>query len=192
MPFVTEELWAETAGASPRETLLILSRWPALDGLGDPDADAELEWLIALVSGIRSVRSEMNVPAGAQIPLVAVGAGDVTMARLETNSVLISRLARLDSIAGAKSGPPHSAQIVMGEAIFCLPLAGVIDLDAERERLDREVDKLGGEIEKIDKKLANAQFIEKAPAEIVEEQRARRAEYQDQKGRTEVALARLS
>ena len=139
MPFVTEELWAETGKAGPaRDKLLILADWPDLARPRDAEADAELDWLIDLISGIRSVRTEMNVPAGAKIPLVVVGAGDATRARLERQLAALTRLARLETVDHAADVPKGSAQIVLGEATFALPLAGVIDIDAEKARLGKE------------------------------------------------------
>ena len=105
MPFVTEELWAETGKTGPaRETLLIHADWPALDGLAKPAADAEMEWLIAVISGIRSVRAEMNVPAGAKIALEIVGADDVTRSRTATHQTAIERLARISGVAFCRQG----------------------------------------------------------------------------------------
>ena len=142
MPFVTEELWAETGKIGPaRDRLLILSDWPDLAGLEDAEADAELDWLIALVSGIRSVRQEMNVPAGAKIKLVVVGAGDETGTRVEAQLAALTRLARLETVDYVDDVPPESAQIVLGEATFALPLAGVIDIAAERARLAKDIAK---------------------------------------------------
>ncbi|HTJ58046.1 MAG TPA: valine--tRNA ligase [Devosiaceae bacterium] len=193
MPFVTEELWAETGKNGPaREKLLIVSEWPELVGLGDAEADAELDWFIALISGIRSVRQEMNVPAGAKIPLEIVGAAPETKARIERQLAALTRLARLDTVNEASSVPAGSAQIVLGEATYALPLAGVIDLAAERARLSKEIGKLDGEIGGIDKKLSNEQFVAKAPEEVIEEQRGRRAEAADRRERIAAALARLS
>ena len=106
------------------------------------EADEEIGWLVKLVSEVRSVRSEMNVPAGAKIPLVLVGAGKATRARAEHHEETIKRLARLDAISFAKAPPKGSAQIVLGEATAALPLAGVIDMGAERDApgaRDREV-----------------------------------------------------
>ncbi len=172
MPFVTEELWGETGKSGPaREKLLVVSEWPQLSGLGDVQADAEMEWLIAVVSGIRSVRTEMNVPAGAKIPLLIVGAGEETGVRVESQLQALMRMARLDKVDYGSDVPRGSAQIVLGEATFVLPLAGIIDIDAERVRLKREIAKEEVEKGKIDKKLANEQFVAKAPPEVIEEQR---------------------
>jgi valyl-tRNA synthetase len=151
-----------------------------------------MEWLLAAVSGIRSVRTEMNVPAGAKIPLVIIGAGEETGVRVESQLQALMRMARLDSIDYASEVPSGSAQIVLGDATFALPLAGVIDIDAERGRLKREVAKEEGEIDKVDKKLGNEQFVAKAKPEVIEEQRTRREEAVARKERLEAALARLS
>jgi valyl-tRNA synthetase len=193
MPFVTEELWSETGKAGPaRDKLLVLSEWPELTGFGDPAADAEVEWLIGVVSGIRSVRTEMNVPAGAKIGLVVVGADEATRARAETQMAALLRMARLEAVTFADEVPSSSAQVVVSEATYALPLAGVIDIDAERGRLKREIAKEQVDAGKIDKKLSNEQFTSKAPPEVIEEQRERLAETTARIERLEAALARLS
>jgi valyl-tRNA synthetase len=193
MPFVTEELWAETGKAGPpRDRMLALSEWPMLSGLGDADAEAEVAWLIDVVSGIRSVRQEMNVPAGARIRLVIIGAGEDTGTRVEGQLQSLLRMARLEDVSYSNDVPEGSAQLVVGEATFALPLKGVIDLDAERVRLKRELAKEEVEIQKIDKKLGNPQFVAKAPEEVIEEQRQRREEAVLRLERLKAALARLN
>ncbi|MEO8883024.1 MAG: valine--tRNA ligase [Devosia sp.] len=193
MPFVTEELWAETGKTGPaREKLLIVSEWPELAGLGDAEAEAELGWLVGLISGIRSVKQEMNVPGGAKIPLEIVGASPVTMERVARQMGALTRLARLDTVVEASGVPKDSAQIVLGEAIYALPLAGVIDLGAEKSRLGKDIVKLDSEIAVIDKKLGNEQFVSKAPEEVIEEQRGRRAEAVYRREQIAAALARLN
>jgi valyl-tRNA synthetase len=193
MPFVTEELWGETGKTGPaRDKLLIVSEWPQLLGFEDKQADAEMEWLIAAVSGIRSVRTEMNVPAGAKIPLVIIGAGEETGVRVESQLQALTRMARLESVDYSTEVPSGSAQLVLGDATFALPLAGVIDIDAERVRLKREVAKEEVEIDKIDKKLGNEQFVAKAKPEVIEEQRERRDDTVARRERLLAALNRLS
>ena len=193
MPFVTEELWAETARTGPaRNGLLVLAEWPALDGLGDADADAELGWLVELISGIRSVKQEMNVPPGARLPLKVIGASQETMARIDRQMGALNRVARLDSVEAAPAVPKGAAQIIVGEATYALPLAGVIDLQAEAARLGKDVVKLDADIAQVDRKLGNPQFVAKAPEEVIEEQRARRAEAVERRDRIVAALARLS
>jgi valyl-tRNA synthetase len=192
MPFLTEELWAITGEAGPkRERLLALSPWPQLDGLGDAEAEAEIGWVVDLVSEIRSVRSEMNVPAGAQIPLVLVAAPAAVVARAERWSDVIRRLARLSDVAFADGAPPESAQMIVRDTLAVLPLAGVIDIGAERIRLTREVGKEEAEVRKIDGKLGNPDFVRRAPEDVVEENRERREAALGRIEKLRAALRRL-
>jgi len=191
MPFVTEELWAKLAAEGEgRETLLVLAPWPHHRGLEYADADAEIGWVIRLISEVRSVRSEMNVPAGAKVPLVISGASDDTAARAKRHEDTILRLARIDAMSFGKA-PPGAVQIVLDEATLALPLAGVIDVAAESKRLKREIDKIGSEIKQLDAKLANEKFVSRAPEHVVEEQRERKADAEAVAARLEQALRRL-
>ncbi|WP_117396791.1 valine--tRNA ligase [Maritalea myrionectae] len=192
MPFVTEELWAQTGQNGPaREKLLIVSEWPELGNLFDEAAEAEMGWMIDLITGIRSLRVEMNVNAGAKIPLVVVDASADTKARLATQDAMIKRLARVETIDFADEVPGESAQLVLGEATFAMPLAGVIDIAAEKERLNKELGKLDKEIDGVAKKLANEQFTSKAPAHVIDDQKQRKTDAEEKKARVEAALARL-
>jgi valyl-tRNA synthetase len=186
MPFITEELWAR--GGARR--VLALGAWPQ-PTFEDASAAAEMNWLIGLISDVRSVRSEMNVPAGAMVPLSVSGAYADTLDRLRTHDIVIKRLARSDAISHADMPLAGAVQVLVGEATISLPLAGVVDLKAERARLGREADKIRKEIGKIDAKLGNEQFMAKAPEEVVEEQRDRREESIALLARTEAAIARL-
>ena len=154
-----------------------------------PDAAAEINWLIDLVSGIRSVRSEMNVPPAAIAPLVVVGASDATRDRLARHDSAIRRLARIGSIAHEPAAPPSSAQIVLGEATVCLPLGSLIDLDAEDARLRKELGKVTEEVARIHKKLSNERFVAGAAPEIVAAEREKLADYQSSQEKLNVALA---
>ncbi|MHA1165331.1 MAG: valine--tRNA ligase, partial [Alphaproteobacteria bacterium] len=128
MPFITEELWTRLGErGSPRETMLILAEWPDMKGLVDTKAEAEFDWVIRVVSEIRSLRAEMNMPAGAKIPVSVLGAGEATRARLEANRDALMTLARLESISTSDSAPKGSVQFVLDDATFALPLEGVID-----------------------------------------------------------------
>jgi valyl-tRNA synthetase len=188
MPYITEALWPEVGGEKGR--VLTLSRWPE-PGFADEAAAAEINWLVELVSAIRSVRSEMNVPNAARVPLVVVGASEVTRKRLTANSAAISVLGRVASIDIADAVPPASAQLVVGEATAALPLAGIIDFAAERARLQKELARVKGEIARIDKKLANADFVARAPEEVVEAERDKRASYEEDSERLAAALQRV-
>ena len=189
MPFVTEELWAQTGN---RDTQLIVAAWPQLDGLTDPDAQAEMDWLIGLVTDLRRLRAEMNIPPGAQLDVAVIGASDETRARLERQDTLIKRMARLASVTPADSAPQASAQTVVGEATYALLLAGVIDFDAERARIGKEIAKLDGEIKRLDGKLGNERFIANAPEALVAEQREKLADYATQRVKMVEALERLA
>ncbi|MBN8957237.1 MAG: valine--tRNA ligase [Rhizobiales bacterium] len=177
MPFVTEELWAVTSeGAAKRDALLVLSVWPEHEGLEDVEAEAEIGWVIDLVTAIRSARAEMNVPAGAQTPLVLVGATAETRARAERWDDMIKRLARAASISFADAAPANAVQLVVRGEVAALPLAGVIDLDAERARLQKEMAKVAADIARVDAKLGNNDFLRRAPEDVIEGEREKRAD----------------
>jgi valyl-tRNA synthetase len=191
MPFVTEELWAKLAeGAGERASLLMLAPWPGQEGLENAQADAEIGWLIRFITEVRSVRAEMNVPAGAKVPLTIAGARGETKARINSHQETLMRLARLDKI---DYGRPQAGavQIVLEEATLALPLAGIIDIDAEQKRLKREIDKVDSEIRQIDAKLTNEKFVARAPEHVVEEQRERKSEAEATAAKLEQALKRL-
>jgi valyl-tRNA synthetase len=192
MPFVSEELWAKAArDGEPLRQLLALSDWPQ-PTFDDAAAADEVNWLIDFITAVRSVRSEMNVPAAAMVTLSVSGSVFRTAARLQTYDVLIRRLARVEIINLAATPLKGAVQIVVGEATVSMPLAGIIDLDAERTRLGKELERIGKDIAKIDAKLGNAQFMAKAPEEVVEEQRERLAEATELRERVGAALARLA
>jgi valyl-tRNA synthetase len=136
---------------------------------------AEVDWLIRLITAIRSTRSDLNVPAGARAPLSVTAASPLTAGRIETYRPLIERLARTQGVEVAQTAPAGAVRIVIDEATACLDVAGLIDLAAESARLEKEVARLNREIAAIDTKLANPQFVDKAPPEVIEEQRQRRA-----------------
>jgi valyl-tRNA synthetase len=193
MPYLTEELWAIKGAEGPkRESILALAEWPSLAGLEAPDAEAEIGWLVDLVTEIRSARNEINVPASTQIPLVLVGASDATRDRATRWNDMLKRLARLSDISFADQPPAQSAQMVIRGEVSALPLAGVIDIAAEQARLKKELEKIASEITKIDSKLNNADFMARAPEEIVEEQHERRAEFAERQVKLSEALSRLA
>jgi len=192
MPFLTEELWEVKGKEGPkRDTILALAPWSNLDHLIDPQAEAEIGWVVDLVNEIRSARSETNVPAGAQIPLALVASSAEVRARAERWGDIVKRLARISDISFADAAPKSSIQLIIRGEVAALPLEGVIDLDAERARLAKEIQKLDVEVGKIDAKLGNADFIKRAPEEVVEEQRERREEALARKTKMEEALGRL-
>jgi valyl-tRNA synthetase len=188
IPYMSEALWGELAGSG--EGALALARWPQAE-FADDDAAGEINWLVDLVTGIRSVRAEMNVPASARTDLVVVGASEQTQGRLDRNKTAIGVLARVDDIRTEAAVPTGSAQILIGEATAALPLAGVIDFDAERARLEKEIARVDGEISRLDKKLGNEKFIAKAPEAVVQGERDKRGEYAGDREKLEAALKRL-
>ncbi|MDA0787686.1 MAG: valine--tRNA ligase, partial [Proteobacteria bacterium] len=189
MPFITEELWQHFG---EEEGMLIHAAWPANDiAPVDEGAKAELDWAVEFITEVRTVRNEVNVPAGAKIPAILRDASDETQARLGRHRDQILRLARLEDVDVGADLPEGAVQIVLGEATLALPLADVIDLGAERDRLAKEIAKLDKDIAGIDKKLANEKFLANAPEAVVAEQHERRAEAVDAKVKLEAALERL-
>ncbi|HWA41570.1 MAG TPA: valine--tRNA ligase [Hypericibacter adhaerens] len=190
MPFITEEIWSQLGGKGE----LIRANWPDYPAaMSDAEAMAELDGVVRLISEIRAVRAEMNLAPAAQPPMLVQGASTATAKRLETYGELIRRLARVSQIDPLTGAPPKGAvQIPIEEAVFVLPLAGLIDVAKEKARLSKELAKTEGEIVKIEKKLGNADFVAKAPPEVIEEQRERLAEGQQSQRQLKGALERLA
>lgn len=191
MPFITEELWAIKGAAGPkRESLLALGAWPQLEGLEDDAAEAEIGWIVELVSEVRSLRAEMNLGA-TEIPLVLVGADEAARARALRWQDTLQKLARLSSVAFAESPPKSSAQFLVRGTLAALPLEGVIDLAAEAKRLDKEIEKHDAEVRKLDAKLSNEGFLAKAEEEVIDEHRERRENALARIGTLKAARTRL-
>ena len=192
MPFITEELWQEMA--VERDGPLIAAPWPALNAsLIDPSAEREMDWVVRLISAVRAVRSELNVPPGEKIPMLLKDAGEESKARLRTHRDLILTLARLsgaEELAGDE--PKGAVREVLDEATLVLPLADVIDVAGERTRLEKEIAKVEADISRMDKKLSNENFTAKAPPEVVETERERLAEAARVKIRLQDSVDRLA
>ncbi|MDP4593574.1 MAG: valine--tRNA ligase [Beijerinckiaceae bacterium] len=192
MPFITEELWAIKGTEGPaRETILALAQWSDLSGMDNPAAEAEVGFIVDLVSEIRSVRAEMNVPGGTQMPIVLVGASAEVQGWAQKWDGMITRLARLSGVSVSETPPPESAQMIVRNTTIALPLSGVVDLAAEKARLEKEISKDASDVQKIDAKLNNANFVAKAPEEVVEENRERREELLARIDKMKAALERL-
>lgn len=189
MPFITEELWQNTG--ADRDTMLIRAEWPSIDVKVGEDAATEMAWIIELITQVRSVRSEMNVPAGAKVPLVIREAEALATDRMTRNEELIVRLARLSTLHTVDAMPEGAVQIVLDGATLALPLAEIIDLDKEKSRLSRELDKVSKEIQKLEKKLSDSKFLSKAPEDVVELQRERLVDAQQTGSKLNEALDRL-
>ena len=187
MPFVTEELW----NANERPYELIVAKWPAPQAQSDPQAKAEIEWLIELVSEIRSARTELNVPPSAKLHLFAADATDDLAKRLDRQHSMLTRLARLESVQLSPFDGSGAAQVVVGGRTYALPLEGVIDLDAERGRLTKAVAAAEKERDGLAGRLSNPNFTERAKPEAVEKARADHAEKSAEAERYRAALERL-
>ncbi|MGA2057181.1 MAG: valine--tRNA ligase [Bradyrhizobium sp.] len=219
MPFITEELWAVTAkreglltlapwsrkaneltleqlalaaAASPNESLL-MPVLPILDTaeFSDPDAEAEIGWVVDLVTAIRSVRAEMNIPPSTLTSLVLSGASPETKERAPRWNDVIKRMARLSDISFADRAPEGSVQLLVRGEVASLPLKSVIDLSAEKVRLDKELAKADADIKRVDAKLANEKFVANAPEEVVEEEKEKREAASARKAKIFEALERL-
>jgi valyl-tRNA synthetase len=191
MPFITEELWQVTAGEAPRANLLALTPWPADDGLEDRQAEAEIGWVVDLITAIRSVRAEMNIPPATQLPLVLAGASAETRTRAERWREFVQRLARVADVSFADAAPSGSVQLLVRGEIAALPLKGIIDLAAEGARLDKEMQKIDADIKRVDAKLNNPKFVANADEEVVEGEREKLEEAQTRRAKVLEALERL-
>ncbi len=192
IPFVTEELWDHFGFG--KKFSLIKEAWPQ----GGFDAEqvaltSEVDWLIELISEIRSVRSEMNVPPSVKSPVLLQDASPETLARAERNFEAISRMARASEIGPLVGAVPKNvAQTVLGEATILLPLEGLIDLDAEAKRLTVTLAKAQSELEKVRAKLGNVDFTSRAPETVLEEHREREQAFATEVSRLSAALQRIS
>jgi valyl-tRNA synthetase len=190
MPFITEELWAETGG----QGMLITSPWPEPPSAWiDPEAEAEIGWVIAVVGEVRSIRSEMNVPRSAALALSVSGADALTRERIARYGRQMASLpdAKLSGVVETEAPAKGAAPFVIGGATFALEVAGVVDVGAERARLGKEIGVLSGDIDRTARKLANPDFVARAPDEVVEENRERLAEAEAARSKLQAALQRL-
>jgi valyl-tRNA synthetase len=192
MPFLTEELWAIKGEEGPaRAALLCLSEWPELAGLENAAAEAEIGFIVDLVSEIRSVRAEANVPGAEQVKLVLVAGSQSTKDAVARWNATILRLARASEISLADTAPAQSAIVVVRGESVAMPLAGLIDIGAEKARLQKEAARLEADIAGTERKLANADFVARAPEEVVEENRERIRDAGARRTKVLEALARL-
>ncbi|MGL4634653.1 MAG: valine--tRNA ligase [Beijerinckiaceae bacterium] len=198
MPYLTEELWAAKASVGAArppqtdgETLLCLGDWPDLQHLANPAAEAEVGWVVDLITEVRSVRAEMNVPGGAQVKLAFVEAAQDVRDRVARWETTLKRLARLETLDFAATPPPLSVPVQVRRDSAAMPLGDIIDVAAEKIRLTKEIGKLDGESMGIEKKLGNAEFVAKAPDEVVEENRERLVTLRARRARLAEAVSRL-
>jgi valyl-tRNA synthetase len=190
MPFITEELWEHLR---PNDAALITGAWPEISVPAVPGIDADIDWSIRLIEALRNMRSEAKISPAAPVSLIVQGAREPTLRRIEAFHALLTRMARVNGIEMASGpAPKGAAQILLDEATFFVPLADLIDEDAERARLGKDLGKIAGEIEKLNAKLGNEQFLAKAKPEVVAEQRQKLAAAEQSKTKLAEALARLA
>ena len=196
MPFVTEALFEQFVADAAHKTgeRLITAKWPEPIDLpaAATGAVAEIDWLIGAISAIRTARAELNIPAGAKVAVKVSGANETTLARVSNNSDQLMKLARLESIE-ALSGdmPKGAAQVVVEEATFVIPLEGLLDISAEIDRLNKEMGKHDGTIGKLNGMLNNANFVARAPEDVIAKNKALLADAEQAKAGVEAALERL-
>jgi valyl-tRNA synthetase len=207
MPFITEELWwvtgptsieperapklTEEEIANERPDMLALTRWPSHDGLDDDKAEAEIGWVVDLITAIRSLRAEMNIPPATLMPLVLSGASKETQGRATRWLEFVKRLARVSEVVFGERVPEGAVQFLVRGEVAALPLKGVIDLAAERTRLQKELAKAESDIQRVDQKLNNPKFVANAAEEVVEGEKEKREEAQGRRAKILEALERL-
>ena len=188
MPFITEELWKEIFEG---ENMLISSSWPERDVSHFEDAGVQISFVFDIISTIRSLRNEMNIPASAKPDLVLLTSKTLNKNWITDHRDAILRLARLNDIRFAQDMPPQSAQAVVSGVEIALPLAGVLDFDAEKKRLSDALKSTEIEVKKLESKLNNPGFVNKAPADVVEENKRRLDAEIEQRNKLDTAIKRL-
>ena len=177
MPFITEEIWQMIAPLAGIDgDTIMLQPFPVTDETKiDITAETELEWVKSFVTGVRKIRSEMDIAPGKPLPVLLRNASDSDKACFNTNKTFIETLAKLETVEWLESGDeaPESATALIGEMQILIPLAGLIDKEAELARLEKEIGKLKVNIDKGKAKLGNPGFVDKAPPAVVDKERAR-------------------
>jgi valyl-tRNA synthetase len=191
MPFITEEVWQQLAG--DEAGMLIAAPWPELmPDLHDPAATAEMDWVVAAISAIRGIRTEINVPAAARLPLFVKDADAAAAARLERHREHFQRLARLGDITPADAVPAGGVAAVVGGTTLIVRVGDVIDLGREKIRLQKEIGRLDGDLAKFAQKLQNPAFLAKAKPEVIDEQREREADARRDRERLQAVYDRIA
>jgi len=189
MPFITEELWG-TLG--DRDKMLIHQDWPGYGtDLVDAEAEREMRWVISFIEGVRSARAQMNVPVGLYIPVLQLEADTAARRAWANNETLIKRMARIESLEDADQAPKGSLSVTAHGANFALPLADIIDVEAEKARIAKVMGKLEKEIGGLAGRLNNPKFVESAPQEVVDEARENLALRQEELAQLQAAMTRL-
>jgi len=189
MPFITEELW-ETL--TKRNEMLVHCDWPEYDrALIDHVADLEMNWVVNLIESIRSARAQLRVPAGLKIPMIFLEMDSEAKQAWENNSEMIQKLARITELTSADEIPKGSIAISAKGASFALPLEGIIDVEEEKKRLYKSLDKLQKEISALKGRLQNSKFIESAPQEVILETQENLVLREEEEAKLSSAASRL-
>jgi valyl-tRNA synthetase len=197
MPYITEEIWqrvAPLAGApigTGSDTIMHQPYPLADDALIDPAAEADMDWVMKFILGVRNIRGEMNIAPGKLLPVLLQGGVAGDRARVDANRLFLARLARLESITWLNGDAPQSATALVGDMKLLIPMAGLIDKDAELKRLDKEIEKMKREVERSRAKLSNENYVSRAPADVVENERARMGDMESSVGRLLEQAARI-
>ena len=196
MPFITEELWQRVAPLTGVEGETIMSQaYPVTDeNLIDQSAEEELEWVKTFVMGVRRIRSESDIPPGKPLPVILQNASELDKQRYTNNESFIQFLAKIESLnwLGNDEIAPESSTSLVGEMKLLVPLAGLIDKDAELTRLNKEIGKLESNLEKSSAKLTNPKFVDKAPEAVVQKERERVAEMETALNQLKEQLEKIS
>jgi valyl-tRNA synthetase len=196
IPFITEEIWQRVAPLAGIEgDTIMLQPYPISDESKiDNEAVQNTDWLMAVILGVRRIRGEMNIAPSKPLPVLLQHGSEQDAERLETNRVYLNRLARLETMTwlNADDVAPESAMAIVGEMQILIPMAGLIDKTSELARLDKEILKIQTELERIEVKLGNPSFVEKAPAAVLEKEQARLAELQSTLGNLQTQYVKIS
>ena len=189
MPFITEELWSKQGERANHP--LITAGWVDPQAEVDPAAKAEIDWLIALTGAVRTAKNELGIAPGAKLEAFCPAPGELAKSVVEANAAAIERLARLTPIHFAEAPDGAAMQVAAGEDAFVIPLEGIIDIAAEKARLEKALEASAKEAKSLEGRLSNANFVERAKPEAVEKARADHAHHTAEVARLEAALARL-
>jgi len=198
MPFITEEIWQqvkELSGSKDAADSIMMAAYPeADDSLINAQAESDIDWLKGVITGVRNIRGEMNIPPSKLLPVFFANGSEADLARLEANRQFLSSLAALESITWLAPGTeaPMAATQLVGEMEVLVPLAGIIDKDAESARLNKEIEKIKKDFARVEGKLNNPKFVDKAPVEVVDKEKAKLADMTSAVAKLEEQLVKLA
>jgi valyl-tRNA synthetase len=196
MPFITEEIWQRVAPIVGIQAETIMRQvYPIADEAKiDAQAIENVDWLMAVILGVRRIRGEMNIPPSKPLLVLLQNGSQQDAQRLEINRIYLQKLARLDSITwlGAEDVAPEAAIALVGELQILIPMAGLIDKAAELARLDKEIQKIRADLPRVEGKLNNPAFVDKAPADVLEKERAKLADMQSILGNLVTQRSKIS